>query len=517
MRDLATGDLCRANASLPSRIEIQTLSDDVADLPHCCHQLVLQMRLTAQAPQNYDLGFGCVRVEIEPRIGRIGRPPRRVNRIARIMTGQPAGSASGGLAEAALAPAQAPVAWYLGRDGQQFGPVNDAEFRRLFEARQLLPTDLVWREGFDEWQPVATLKLSPADRTTSIAPPTPRIHQEYPAQDYGSSTLEAEARGASRSVQQSPSVEQATARISKRGSDRQDSSGRAATKEPSLEPKRRKRSMLRMLGWVAIFSFFTITLGAAYLVVAGDRNLLLLAKTVIPNFGDRITTTPPIGGFAATLDVTDQGLQQSRLWQVLKKNYPEWYAERVRDATEAKRASKSDKEIAVALMQSVVALRRKYAGDATAAPFVRLKSIATLFTSNLAQMRSQSIDTCYQFVSAGEGAPAVVALLQSPEHTSALQAQLVEIFEAIAEGRRSPRVYPAPKPQDYDSLVVILESRGWKNADMQLFSDSAALAKASPETVCRLVTEWFESQLKIQDQDLQLRLIVDSLKPVVAG
>ena len=264
-------------------------------------------------------------------------------------------------------------------------------------------------------------------------------------------------------------------------------------------------------------TFFALTLGAAYFVVAGDKNLLRMATALIPSFGERIVATAPIGGFAKTPEATDIAMQKSRLWQVLKRNHAEWYAQRVREATEAMQANKTDSEVANLMMQAVVKLRREYAGEATSAPFVRLKSIVTLFTSNLGRMRAQNIDTCYQFVSAGEGAPAVVALLQSPEQTSALQAQLVAIFEAVAEGHKTPRIYPRPKPEDYDTLVTILEERGWKNADMQLFSDSAALAKASPATVCRLVTEWFESQLAIQDPDIQLRLIVDSLKPVVAG
>jgi hypothetical protein len=35
--------------------------------------------------------------------------------------------------------------------------------------------------------------------------------------------------------------------------------------------------------------------------------------------------------------------------------------------------------------------------------------------------------------------------------------------------------------------------------------------------VCQLVHDWFAAQLAIKDPDMQLRLLVDSLKPVVAG
>jgi hypothetical protein len=35
--------------------------------------------------------------------------------------------------------------------------------------------------------------------------------------------------------------------------------------------------------------------------------------------------------------------------------------------------------------------------------------------------------------------------------------------------------------------------------------------------VCQLVHDWFGAQLAIKDPDMQLRLLVDSLRPVVAG
>ena len=43
--------------------------------------------------------------------------------------------------------------WYLARDGQQFGPLNDAEMARFIELGHLQPTDLLWREGFPDWRP----------------------------------------------------------------------------------------------------------------------------------------------------------------------------------------------------------------------------------------------------------------------------------------------------------------------------------------------------------------------------
>ena len=108
-------------------------------------------------------------------------------------------------------------------------------------------------------------------------------------------------------------------------------------------------------------------------------------------------------------------------------------------------------------------------------------------------------------------------MLQGSEHTAHLQAQLTAVFEAIAEGRKQPRVYPQPRQTDYDKLAADLAKRGWTPADMKLFSDERALAKAAPDKVCQMVHDWFAAQLAIKDPDAQMRLLVDSLRPVVAG
>jgi hypothetical protein len=94
---------------------------------------------------------------------------------------------------------------------------------------------------------------------------------------------------------------------------------------------------------------------------------------------------------------------------------------------------------------------------------------------------------------------------------------MTAVFEAIADGRKSPRVYPGPRKTDYDMLAGELTKLGWSQADMQLFSDEKALSRASPQKVCQLVHDWFAAQLGLKDADMQLRLLVDSLKPVVAG
>src|SRR5262249_6697617 len=43
--------------------------------------------------------------------------------------------------------------WYLARDGQQFGPLSEAELAKFIDLGHLQPTDLLWRDGFPDWRP----------------------------------------------------------------------------------------------------------------------------------------------------------------------------------------------------------------------------------------------------------------------------------------------------------------------------------------------------------------------------
>ncbi len=42
--------------------------------------------------------------------------------------------------------------WYLARDGQQHGPLSEAELDKFIELGHLRPNDLLWRVGFDDWR-----------------------------------------------------------------------------------------------------------------------------------------------------------------------------------------------------------------------------------------------------------------------------------------------------------------------------------------------------------------------------
>lgn len=162
-------------------------------------------------------------------------------------------------------------------------------------------------------------------------------------------------------------------------------------------------------------------------------------------------------------------------------------------------------------------LRRQQVDNALSAQMPNLRRIASAFLENIVQLRKASTEACYTFISQGESSSAIVGLLQGSPQVASLQMQMVAIVEAIAEGRKTPRVYLPPRQTDYDLLAIDLGKLGWTKADLQLFSDERALAKAPPDKVCQLVHDWFAAQLAISDADVQQRLLVDSLRPVVAG
>ena len=59
--------------------------------------------------------------------------------------------------------------WYYGRDGQQDGPVTLSQLKSMVTTGQVVGTDLVWCEGWDEWMPVS----GTSELKTSKGPPPP--------------------------------------------------------------------------------------------------------------------------------------------------------------------------------------------------------------------------------------------------------------------------------------------------------------------------------------------------------
>jgi uncharacterized RDD family membrane protein YckC len=67
--------------------------------------------------------------------------------------------------------------WYYGINGQQQGPVSEAEIIQLVQAGTLSATTLIWREGLPDWQPlsVALPQALSSSITSAEPPPTTEV------------------------------------------------------------------------------------------------------------------------------------------------------------------------------------------------------------------------------------------------------------------------------------------------------------------------------------------------------
>ena len=464
-----------------------------------------------------------------------------------------------------------PIEWYLARDDQQFGPLSDVELKKFVELGHLRATDLLWRHGFSDWRPAASVFAEQRAAAAAPAAQMPQQHRpQQPRQHQPARTEAAEgsraptdpweaaaaAAGDAASAQgpRSRPVTKATAPLpaaNSAGGARPQRTGPAAPVKGKAAAARSRDAVARRrrFPWVSVIVCLLLAMLAGTALAlhrSGKLSGLMAdfglgevsnassseARTVTgstangparPRASGAISQDQdglkisPLQGFGNSKEDIDAGFQRTALWRLIKQEFPDWYAERVQQAAMLKSEQKDDKAIAQALVEALVALRRKHVAEALSASPSRLRLLASAFLDNLGRLAGTSIEACYGFISQGETSPMVVELARSSEHTPHLQAQAVAVFEAIVEGRKSPRAPATPRREDYDALAGQLGKRGWSPADLQLFSDARALARAAPQKVCQMVQDWFAAQLAVKDEEVQLRLLVEALKPVVAG
>lgn len=213
----------------------------------------------------------------------------------------------------------------------------------------------------------------------------------------------------------------------------------------------------------------------------------------------------------------DASLQKAAIWRLLKRDFREWYDERLGDV-ERMRAQKTDeKVISKFLADVIVTLRRRHAQTALQSSPEHLRRMSAAFVSNLKQLASRDGATCHGFVTFGEAHPFMIELVRSPTFGEPVHRQIVAIFEAITYGRANNVIHAATRRADYDALTAELTSRGWSTQDLATFSDPRQLSQAPPDKVCTLVQEWFLTQIALKDPALQARLLAESLKPLTGG
>jgi hypothetical protein len=211
-------------------------------------------------------------------------------------------------------------------------------------------------------------------------------------------------------------------------------------------------------------------------------------------------------------------LQGTAHWPVIKREFPDWYGERLREAVKLTSENKPADEVSRMLTERIVALRRQNAAQALSASSPKLMAVANAFLDNLKQLKQKSPLACYSFISQGEMTPAVLELLKTTGgKPPAIQVQVAAIFEAIAEGRKTPTQHEKPQKSDYDTLMTQLGKLGWTQDDIATFADPRALARTEPSRVCQMVQDWFVAHIAIEDVAIKQRLIGETLRPVVSG
>jgi hypothetical protein len=373
--------------------------------------------------------------------------------------------------------------WYLAREGKQHGPISEAELTQFIEQGHLQPNDLVWRDGFTDWRP-AMLVFPPRGGPAASRPAPLR----------------------QRPVARQP---EAAAVDPAYGPDFDDAGG-----GPRFRP-------LRVAVVLLLLVAITGAGALAYLYPARVSEFVASFTTSsgATTIADRRSLdVPPLAGFrGGTAETIETHLQATALWRVIKREFPDWYAQRLSEAAALARDNKDDAAIGQHMGAKLRELRRQQAANGLQATQQLLRNVAMAFFDNLVKLRAHSPQACHALIDGGEANPAIVALLQGSEFTPGLQAQLTAVFEAIAEGRRQPRVHIRPVAEEFQKLAGGLAKMGWTQEDMVLFNDPRAFAKAPPEKVCQLVHDFFKAHVDFADPDGQIKLIINALPPVFAG
>ncbi|MEZ5898280.1 MAG: GYF domain-containing protein [Hyphomicrobiaceae bacterium] len=447
--------------------------------------------------------------------------------------------------------------WYIARDGKQHGPLTDVEMRTFVGHNYLRTTDLLWRAGMSDWQPAPTL-FPAAFQAPPQAPasqPQSAPAQQVPGYGPGGTSTAGVgvAQGANPNIGYAPQGGAAGHQgFGQQPAHQQAGAGTQAgydEDEFEEEPARGGRFKQILLALVLI----GLIGGGAYAILTHKDELARLvsgppkkqeaaaveetapaapeaqssaaapagepqaepAQTAEaqPEAGENLPPDPAVIEGSAI----DARLQKIPVWVALKKEYPDWYINNIAAADKLAAENKPQLEISTQLVQGLVNLRREKAPNALAASPEKLRNVAATFLENLRALQAQSVGACYGFISKGELSPVIIEMMETPENATMLNAQLAAIFDAATEGAKSPVSHQPAVKADYDILIGELNKLGWKEEDLQVFSNPRLLAKREPAQVCKMVQDWFSAHLAVQDPAAQDRLLYETLKPVVSG
>lgn len=369
--------------------------------------------------------------------------------------------------------------WFIARDGAQHGPLSDAEMKKLVELSYLRPTDLIWRQGFPDWRPA--LAVFPRPQAPTMA-------------------------GAGLAAGADPRTGRPTGPpLNEPSFDRGLEHG--YEDDEFAEPVK-KRGTLRRLATAAVV--LAMLGGIGYGSYAHRDTILSMAANMTGTGG--FTT-----GSIDTPEGADHKLQESEPWAFAKREFPEWYQEQTAHVAKMAKDKKTESDITKYLVSELVKFRRSNSDTALQAPAPVLKDVAVTFRETLMHLGATNTNSCYQFISHGEMSDPILEVFGQMGATSPVQKQVNSIFVAVAEGKKSPIKREGKAATDIEVLTTELRGVGWRDEDIKLFFDPKAFSQAPPERVCQMVQDLFTALLAIKDTGAQERLLVETLRHVMAG
>ena len=421
--------------------------------------------------------------------------------------------------------------WYIAREGKQHGPLTDIEMRTFVAHSYLRPSDLIWRPGMAEWLPAPQVfpavfqNTAPSTPVAPLAPVAPAAAASQPV----SHTSDFDAADADTA----PPRRGIAGRLATAAAVICVIGGGAFALATYREP------LMQFMNGTAGNPPPTVTAEAPAVATpplppadpppvtdappaaaAGTPEAAPAApapETQTAALTPPEPAAPPAGPPSIEGSQIDARLQKIPVWTMIKKDYPDWYVGHIAAAEKMVTDKRPESDIATHLAQGLVTLRRQNSEKALAASPDKLRRVASAFLDNLKALQKESVSACYGYISKGETSPAIVQLMQAPESATAFNANVSAIFEAIEDGGKTPAKHGAAVKADYDILIKELGKIGWKEDDLQTFSNPKLLSKRPPEQVCKMVLDWFSAHLAVKDKSVQDRLLYETLKPVVSG
>ena len=204
------------------------------------------------------------------------------------------------------------------------GPAVRAAVRsragKFIELGHLQPTDLLWREGFPDWRPA--MVVFPPRKRAGAAPPAAAIRLRRPRRaEHGL------ARQAARGARSGPAGTRAE----------------PGAPMPNL-PRWKSRRAGGGSGARGRCSFAWPPSAAAAGTPTSNRERLMeqvqahCPRCLSGCVGDGAASdrsksrASPLKGFSGSPEAVDATLQATPLWRVIKRDYPDWYAERLKES-----------------------------------------------------------------------------------------------------------------------------------------------------------------------------------------